>query len=324
MTIAAALLLLSGAIPQVGLASGPQEASDTDVLATGRDAVDRLTVGVKVGEHGPFPFMIDTGAQNTVVSNTLVARLALIPKARAKLISVAGFSEADTVEIDEIVLGRRSFYGLIAPVLMRSDMTADGILGLDSLQDQRVLIDFRKGLMAVGDAKTLGGDAGFEIVVTARRRSGQLIVTDATIDGVKVSVVIDTGSDTSLGNRALQAALGRKGRATTPTELKAVTGQSLPAEIGYASDLKLPGATITSVVVAYSDSPTFEYLGLDKKPALLLGMRELRVFPKVAIDFKARKILFQMPKAGDPDYFYDTLPPASATTAAVGAGKPVN
>jgi len=320
--VPAALLLLSAGFPQAGMASSAQDASDTDVLVTANDAANRLTVGVKLGEHGPFPFMIDTGAQNTVIANTLVSRLALISKARAKLISVAGFTTVDTVELDEVVLGRRSFYGLIAPVLLRSDIGADGILGLDSLQDQRVLIDFRKGLMAVGDARTLGGDGGFQIVVTARRKSGQLIMTDATLNGVRVNVVIDTGSDTTLGNRALQLALGRKGRATTPTELRSVTGQSLAAEVGYASDLKLPGATITSVVIAYSDSPTFAYLGLDKKPTLLLGMRELRVFPRVAIDFKTRKILFQLPRTGDPDYFYDVapMPPAAPTKPA----KPAN
>ncbi|MFX9093446.1 hypothetical protein ABTN25_20120, partial [Acinetobacter baumannii] len=80
---------------------------------------------------------------------------------------------------------------------------ADGIIGLDSLQGQRVLLDFRAGRMAIGEVADLGGTRGFEIVVQARRRSGQLIMTDAIIDGVKTDIIIDTGSDTSIGNRAL-------------------------------------------------------------------------------------------------------------------------
>ena len=116
----------------------------------------------------------------------------------------------DTVELDQIDLGRRSFYGVLAPLLEAGNIGADGIIGLDSLQGQRVLIDFRRDLIAVNDAKTLGGSRGFDIVVTARRRSGQLIMTDAVLDGIRVEVVIDTGAETSIGNRALQQAMKRR------------------------------------------------------------------------------------------------------------------
>ena len=40
---------------------------------------------------------------------------------------------------------------------------------------------------------------------------------------------------------------------------------------------------------------TIAALGLDKKPALMLGMRELRLFRRVAIDFAARKVFFDLP-----------------------------
>ncbi|MEO7383482.1 MAG: retroviral-like aspartic protease family protein, partial [Novosphingobium sp.] len=278
IAIAAALAL---AIPQVGSMQSGSDASNTDVLTTSTDSSSRLTVPVHLGEHGPFRFMIDTGSQNTVVANTLVSRLALVPSARATLVGVAGKRSVDTVEIEEIVLGRRSFFGLIAPILDRDDLGAEGILGLDSLQGQRILIDFRKGFMAVNDARTLGGDRGFDIVVTARRRFGQLIMTDANIDGIAVDVVIDTGSDTTLGNRALQKAMGRRGRAIEQTVLHSVTGQKLVADVSFAEKLDMQGLTITHPTIAYADSPTFAYLKLDRKPAIMLGMREMRAFPRI-------------------------------------------
>jgi hypothetical protein len=85
-------------------------------------------------------------------------------------------------------------------------------------------MDFGRNRMEIGDAKSLGGNGGYEIVVTARRRSGQLIMTDAEIDGVMTDVVIDTGSDTSIGNRALQRALGKRGNLGQAV-LTSVTGQ---------------------------------------------------------------------------------------------------
>ena len=296
-------LVLSLAIPQAQALQSGDDSADTDVIATGKDSVNRMTVAVKLGEHGPFNFLIDTGSQNTVISNTLVRRLALVPGRQVTLIGIAGRQTVDTVEIDEIVLGRRSYYGLIAPILNRSDLGAEGMLGLDSLQGQRILIDFRKGLMAVNDAKALGGNRGFEIVVTARRRSGQLIMTDARIDGIDVDVLIDTGSDTTLGNRALQKAMGRRGRPISQSMLISVTGQQLLADVSYADRLEMQGLTITHPTIAYSDSPTFAHLKLDKKPAIMLGMREMRVFPRIAIDFSTRKVLFDLPDDGDPGYF---------------------
>ena len=273
---------------------GAQQASEVDLIETGQDRHQRMTVPVSIGDAGPYEFMVDTGSEHTVLSSALAGSLGIPLGHRAKLIGVAGTETVDTVELDAITLGKRSYYALLAPLLERSDIGADGIIGLDSLQGQRVQFDFRKGLLAVADAKSLGGDRGYEIVVTARRRSGQLIMTNALIDGVRVQVVIDTGSDTSIGNRALQRQLSRSGQ-TGQLTLQSVTGQTIVADIGYARNLKIHDITFRNVLIAYADSPHFPLLGLDKKPALFLGMRDLRQLDRVAIDFASRKIFFDVP-----------------------------
>lgn len=282
------------AMPIVVGQDGVQQANGVDVVSVDTDRNDRLTVPVTIGKHGPFNFLIDTGAENTVLSSGVVSTLALPISGRAKLTGVAGSEMVDTVEVDQIDLGKRSYYGLLAPVLERGDIGADGIIGLDSLQGQRVQIDFKRGVMAVADAKALGGDRGYEIVVTARRRSGQLIMTQARIDGVKVDVVIDTGSDTSIGNRALQDALSKR-RSIGTAELHSVTGQSIKADLSYARALKIGEITFGNVKIAFANSPHFEKLKLTAKPALFLGMRDLRQLDRVAIDFSTRRIYFDLP-----------------------------
>lgn len=291
---AAALLLAAGAFPETHASSGAQEAGEVDIVTTGTDRYDRMTVPVRISDHGPFRFLIDTGAQSTVVSTSVASQLALTPGRRATLISIAGTQIVETVEIDEIGLGRRSYYGIIAPLLEARNIGADGIIGLDSLQNQRVLIDFRRNLIAIDDANKLGGNSGFEIVVQARRRSGQLIMTDAVIDGVHTDVVIDTGAETSIANLALQRALSRRNRSGQAV-LTSVTGQQVIADLGIGRLLKIGDMTITNVVFAFTDAPPFKSLDLQRRPAILLGMRELRVFKRVAIDFSTRKVLFDMP-----------------------------
>ena len=293
MTFIAAIVLLSAALPQVHTAAGAQDAAATDVVATRNDGYERLTVPVRIGDKGSYRFLLDTGAQNTVVSNALAERLALRGGDDVLLLGVAGRQQVRSVHLDEIGLGRRSYYGLIAPVLQEQDIGADGIIGLDSLQGQRVLIDFRRNLIAIDDPQNIGRDEGYDIVVRARRRSGQLVMTDARIDGIRVDVIVDTGADATIGNRALQRALGK--RATVAqTTLSSVTGQELPADIGYVRELNLQGLGISNVLLAFADSPPFAHLGLGRKPAILLGMREMRLFQRIAIDFASRKILFDV------------------------------
>ena len=292
-----ALLLTAALFPQANGVLGAQDTDKVDVITVDRDADARMTVPVRIGTNGPFRFLIDTGSQNTVVAISIAERLALKPDSRAMIISVAGSRMADTVVLDEIGLGRRSYYGLVAPLLDRGDIGADGIIGLDGLQGQRVLMDFNRNIIAVDEARRLGGNDGFEIVVEARKRSGQLIMTDAVIDGVHVSVVIDTGAEGTIGNRALQRALSNR-PVLAQAQLTSVTGHTITADLGVGRKLRLGGMDISNLPLAFTDTPAFAALELERRPAILLGMRELRLFNRVAIDFTTRKVFFDTPWEG--------------------------
>ncbi|MEO0032681.1 MAG: hypothetical protein RIS94_2439 [Pseudomonadota bacterium] len=284
------------ALAQQGLQQMAVAAVDMDIVGTRMDAYDRMTVPVRIGAGGPFAFLIDTGAERTVLSRTVAQQLGLTPTGQATVVGVAGEQTVDLVDVDEINLGTRSFYGLSAPLLDAEHIGADGIIGLDGLQDQRVLLDFDHNRMAIGDAASLGGNRGYDIVVQARRRSGQLIMTNADIDGVRTDIIIDTGSDTSIGNRALQRALARRHQSLT-TELMSVTGQAVRADMGVASTFRLGNLTLTNTLMAFVDAPPFARLGMNRRPAMLLGMNQLRLFHRVAIDFAAKRILFDLPQS---------------------------
>lgn len=288
----ASALAVLVAVPALQVASQP--AAATDVIEVATDRYDRLTVPVRIGADGPFQFLIDTGSERTVLSRSLAERLRLPPGGRAIVLGIAGPLPVDLVEVDEVTLGRRSFYGLSAPLLDAAHIGADGIIGLDGLQEQRVLLDFQQGIMAVDDRHALGGDGGFEIVVRARRRSGQLIMTNAVVDGVRADVVIDTGAQMSIANPALLRHLARRRQPKTAA-LLSVTGQQIAAQMVVVRSMKLGSLVFGNVALAVADSPTFGRLRLGTRPAILLGMNELRAFKRVAIDFESRKVLFDLP-----------------------------
>ena len=305
MVVLGAAPLAVAALPPVAIAtiasatmqqSAPRAAA-TDVVDIPTDRHDRPTVPVMISNKGPYRFLIDTGAERTILAKSVATSLGLRPTGQRTLMGIAGSRTVDIVAVDEVTLGRHSFYGLDAPLLDGYDIGADGIVGLDSLQGQRVLIDFEHARMAVGEARALGGNSGFEIIVHARRRSGQLILTNALVDGIRTDVVVDTGAESSIGNRALQHALERK-RQSGQTQLISVTGQRITADIGLAREVALDGMMLGNTVIAFADAPPFRKLGLEQRPALFLGMAQLKLFRRIAIDFAARVVLFDLPGPG--------------------------
>ena len=46
--------------------------------------------------------------------------------------------------------------------------------------------------------------------------------------------------------------------------------------------------------IAFADVPPFEVFGLSDRPALLLGTDLLGTFRRVSLDFRARKVRFQL------------------------------
>ena len=269
-------------------------AAGGETIESMTDYYQRMTVPVTIEGEGPFRFMIDTGAQATVVTRGLSDRLGLKFLGKANVVGMASIQQVDLVELDGLEFAARTFDNLHVPLLEAQHIGADGILGLDSLQNLRVLIDFRKGTIAVDDAEALGGNRGYEIVVRARRKLGRLIIADARLDGVRTAVVIDTGAQGNLGNLALQKEL----RAKKLEKVRAtdVHGIDIVGNLDFVDHLKIDEFQLNNLPVAFADGPAFAALDLDEKPALILGMRDLRLFDRVAIDFESRTVLFDMPR----------------------------
>ncbi|MFM6828984.1 MAG: retropepsin-like aspartic protease [Novosphingobium sp.] len=294
LAIAAVALALCTGIAPSRAADDPALATTQELVRLEKDRHDRMTVPVTIGAHGPYDFLIDTGSERTVLSRQIATAMGLAISGNAMIVGVAGSIPVELVDVDELTFGRKTYYGINAPLLEDEHIGADGIVGLDSLQQQRVVFDFAKNHMYVDESPKRASLKGFSIVVQARRRSGQLIMTNASVDGVPTDIVIDTGSDGSIGNLALQKALSRSHNPKT-TSLYSVTGQIVSADLGFARMVDIDGMRLHNTVLAYADAPAFHRLGLVKRPALLMGMTQLRMFRRVAIDFAARRVLFDVP-----------------------------
>src|SRR6185436_19597067 len=69
--------------------AGVEPISDVEVIDLQAERYRRMTVPVTIGGEGPFRFMLDTGAQATVVSRDLADRLMLNDRKPAILVGMA-------------------------------------------------------------------------------------------------------------------------------------------------------------------------------------------------------------------------------------------
>jgi hypothetical protein len=137
-----------------------------------------------------------------------------------------------------------------------------------------------------------------EIVVHGRKRLRQLVLADCTIGGVPVDVIVDSGSQVSLGNDALRRLLTTSKNEFLPIELMTVTGETQAADYTRADKLVIGSAALVGMPVAFADAFIFRRLKLTKGPALLLGMDALQMFERVSVDFQANEARFVLPNAG--------------------------
>ncbi len=267
----------------------------TEVLDLELDRDRRFTLPVMVEGSGPYDFMVDTGSEATVVTSGISHALGLPPSGSATLVALASRRPVSLVEVGSMKFGSNEVTDLVSPVLERSNVGADGILGLDSLQDFRVVIDFRDETIAVQNvAEIERSGSDFEIIVRARREFGQLLITGADIEGVRATVIIDTGAQGSIGNTALLDRI-RAQRAET-VSAKDVNGVMLTGQMSYVRSLVIDRLQLADVPLIFADTPAFDALGLNERPAIALGMNHLRMFDRVAIDFSKQRVMFDVPR----------------------------
>jgi predicted aspartyl protease len=271
------------------------EAVPDSVLAASADAAHRMTVPVTVNGRGPFPFIVDTGSTATVLSDVLAAQLGLTPVGKLLVKAATGVAESGAVRVQSLAVGRRRLADLLTPVLARGDLGALGLLGIDAMSRQKLVMDFRRNQMIL-TASTRRGEDPRAVTVTAKSKYGQLLLVDCDVEGMPLYVILDTGSELTIGNLTMRTMLARH-RAAYEVEVTGVTGAAVTAPISLLRVLDVGHVEVTNLPIAYADLYAFDQFGLHDKPAMLLGMSTLRHFSRVSIDFPAREVRFSLDKA---------------------------
>lgn len=293
---------VSPPLGSVGSAIAAAPERDATPINAATDAASRLMVDVRINDTGPYHFVVDTGADRTILASEVALELGLSHGEKVMLKGVVRGVLSETVSIRTMRFGSITKRHLMVPTLSRSLLDADGYLGLDFLDGHRVTFDFQNHLLQVSEPRTrfsanwLGEN---EARIAASGSSGHLKALDCMVDGITATAFIDSGAEVSAANEPLLAALARRnpsfGGEMGSIHLIDVTGGEILGKVAMVKKIRLTAAlTFTDCPLVIADFLVFDLWGLRQRPALLIGMNLLRQFARVSIDYGLQELRFDL------------------------------
>jgi predicted aspartyl protease len=303
--IAVVWILPGAALAQIGVdvdnttatasTAAPQTALPEALYAapTRLDRIGRIVAPVMLNGRGPFRFVVDTGANRSVITTQLASALGLEASHdnAVTLRGVTGATIVPTVSIDRFQTGDLVQSSLQLPVLETVMSQADGILGMEGFEDKRITVDFVRDRIEISRSLRQRAPATY-LTLPARIRFGRLMVVDAKVGNVRTKAIIDTGAERTLGNMALREALLRRRNAGN-TQATHVIGLSMEQQSAHTirtPPISMGHAEISNVEVVYGDIDVFRLWELEDRPALLLGMDVLGTLKTLIIDYRMREV----------------------------------
>ena len=278
-TIAVLLLALTGCASRPQVVVVPAEVTNA-----------RVFVDSRVNGSAPLPFLLDTGASESVLNADRLAELGLRGGTSGSASVEGGAVEtqvvpAVTLAIGDVTLPPRamaalSLHGVEAGLGRR----IYGIIGGELFARRVVTIDYERRAVSFPQAAPTGG-----VAITVSIEDGTPIAT-ASIDGHSGRFQIDTGGGMAVVNAPFLAAHPT----LVPTKtLQVTSGAIMPGQsrggVGRAGLLQIGPIRIERPIVNYSQNPSGDRVDLD---AGLIGGEVLRRFT-VTIDYPAGRVLLQ-------------------------------
>jgi predicted aspartyl protease len=309
MTLRRALLIALLLAPLVARANEPVASVPYRI-----DYGGWFTVSAMVNGRGPFDFIIDTGATQTLVFKKLDAQLAL-PSSGGPPQTVLGIAAAGrfpTYRVAEIAIGPLRLEDLATVVL--DDWTVggrspDGVLGLDFLT--RYFLIFDRGRLELRFYENRGSlevDAPGWRATELRRRTfnldkGALFTVDAYPDSRRIRFIIDLGATGTIINEQALGRLERAGemavsvnpsRGETGSRVTDALSEKARARAVKVRSLRIGRTRWYSLMFTAFDAPIFAELDVQQQAYGLLGA-DLFHDRSFALDFRGEQ-LFIGPK----------------------------
>jgi len=263
------------------------------VAPTRYDRIGRIWVPVLINGKGPFRLVFDTGASRSAVNADVASALGVaLPTADTMLLSGAtGSRVVSSIQVDRMVIGDVALPARRLPIMTDALGGADGVMGSEGLLDMRIQIDFGLDRISVRRSKRERAPSGF-LVIPVDIKGGLLIADDATVGGIPVRVIIDTGAQGTVANEALRRALRQRLRMDErrPSQITGVTSDVQSGDTMAIPEMVLGTTRISPMEVTVGDLYIFQRWHTTRTPTILLGMDVLGLLDTLIIDYSRREL----------------------------------
>lgn len=269
------------------------------VAPTRKDKIGRIWAPVKVNGKGPYRLVLATGASQSALTPKLAAALGIPidPAATVTLRGSTGSVPVPVVPVATLEIGDLLIEPRRLPVIPDALGGADGVLGMDELANMRVEIEFRRDRILIMRSKSQRAPGQFETIPVKFQR-GRLLVADASMGGVPVKAIIDTGGEITIGNAALRTALAeRRKREMQEGKLDEVFGATLDSQVGTRLEtptLRIGEVLVRNPAMTFADFEIFKYWHMTDEPTLLVGMDVLGLLDTLIIDYKRKELQLKL------------------------------
>jgi predicted aspartyl protease len=258
-----------------------------------------------------YRFILDTGATTGALSRSLARQLGLQAVAEAKLSGASGQARVPVVTTKMLRLGDARAgswekYVLDDEVLADGDdRRFDGIVGSDLLKYYDVLIDAPGRILRLYKRGTTDEDSGPVVgpddAVSFERVRRGIIRFEVLVNGSAVDAVLDSGSPVLLLNPTAADATGVTVTDEPVSEQsRGIGSEEVPTYGARIASIRIGGTSLEVLDGEVADLPIFGRLGLDDRPAMLLGSPFLLRCP-LLISWSERELRFCRQAIGPED-----------------------
>lgn len=286
--------------------SPAQEYDNLFACPTTVDHIGRVVVPVMIDGHGPFRFVVDTGASRSSLGPSLVQVLGLKASTvrSLELEGITGAAPVSAVTVNTLRAGSLDIQHSPMPVLWAPVMAgADGILGIAGMADETLLVDFQHNRVVVSNALDPVVRFRYSRVHTEVVDGGLMAVV-GYVGNTRVLAIVDTGSERTLGNPALQKAMrlhDEPGHVEPVTAVYGATKQVEPGRIVRSPTIAIGPLRVEGVDLIYGNFHIFKLWGLEHTPAIILGMDVLGTVNALGFDFRRHDLYVSTARnTGDP------------------------
>jgi predicted aspartyl protease len=283
-------------VAALALSSAPYHVVRSEPLSVNHE--NHPVALARVNGKGPFPFVVDTGAQASTLTDRLV-RATGLPLAAdvARVQGASGVADFKKYRVGR--MGNALFELRDASLLsLGDDVTATyGIIGMDKFVGGRLEFDIEHGRLSYGPSGF--GAAGFS-AVKGTVGGNSFLTVPMTVGGIAVKAVVDSGAARSVGNLALFRALGltpEDPRVTAGKPVRGATEHRPSAWRSTPESVALAGLMLRPQEMRFADVSVFKALSLADEPAVILGADYLTQPGAFAVDYPRAELQLR-PRAG--------------------------